>query len=40
MFYIGSTRDYAQVTAAGGSGQDWRLADRQYFLKLQYLFQS
>ncbi len=38
IFYVGSTRDYDQVDVSGGSGQEWRLSDRQYFLKLQYLF--
>jgi Domain of unknown function (DUF5916) len=37
IFYIGSTRDYLQV---GNSNADdsWQLSDRQYFMKLQYLF--
>lgn len=37
IFYVGSTRDYLQV---GNSSNDesWQLSDRQYFMKLQYLF--
>ncbi len=38
IFYVGSTRDYAQVSVDPASQQDWRLTHRQYFLKLQYLF--
>ncbi len=38
IFYVGSTRDYDQVDAAGSPDGEWRLTDRQYFLKLQYLF--
>lgn len=49
IFYVGSTRDYAEFAPDGSpfdeddtlAGLDpaWRLAQRQYFLKLQYLFQ-
>jgi hypothetical protein len=38
IFYVGSTRDYGLVGVADGPDQEWRLTDRQYFLKLQYLF--
>jgi len=39
IFYVGSTRDYRLVSpAADPAGEDWRLTNRQYFLKLQYLF--
>jgi hypothetical protein len=38
VFYVGSTRDYGQIGAGPGTDQEWRLTDRQYFLKLQYLF--
>ncbi len=39
IFYAGSTRHYQEVALEEGSPSEWRLADRQYFLKLQYLFQ-
>ena len=38
IFYVGSTRDYDTYDTGVGPDQDWRLTDRQYFLKLQYLF--
>ena len=38
-FYVGSTRDYAEIDPGGGGSREWRLTDRQYFMKLQYLFQ-
>ncbi len=38
IFYVGSTRDYGKVAPASGDQDEWRLAHRQYFLKLQYLF--
>ncbi len=38
IFYVGSTRDYRLLTPSGQDAGDWRLVDRQYFLKLQYLF--
>ena len=38
IFYVGSTRDYRLLRAAGADEADWRLTGRQYFLKLQYLF--
>mgnify|MGYP000721209861 CR=1 FL=1 len=37
IFYVGSTRDYRLVTPAGQDHDSWRLTDRQYFLKFQYL---
>jgi len=39
IFYIGSTRDYRDLKAAEVGADGWRLTDRQYFMKLQYLFQ-
>lgn len=49
IFYVGSTRDYVEYAPDGspfdedaelaGLDPTWRLAQRQYFLKLQYLFQ-
>ena len=38
-FYCGSTRDYASIDPEGDSINEWRLTARQYFMKLQYLFQ-
>ena len=38
-FFFGSTRDYANIDPEGDSIHEWRLTDRQYFMKLQYLFQ-
>jgi len=38
IFYIGSTRDYRHVTPNTTGPDEWRLTDRQYFMKLQYLF--
>jgi len=39
IFYVGSTRDYVDLTGDDGGVEGWRLTDRQYFLKFQYLFQ-
>ena len=40
IFYIGSTRNYAEFAAdPGGRDEKWRLMNRSYFLKIQYLFQ-
>lgn len=39
IFYVGSTRDYLDLTGGRGGVSGWRLTDRQYFLKFQYLFQ-
>ncbi len=39
IFYVGSTRDYAPLDPDHDGLRDWRLTDRQYFMKLQYLFQ-
>ncbi len=38
IFYVGSTRDYGNLTPEEHGVQGWRLTDRQYFMKLQYLF--
>lgn len=38
IFYIGSTRDYLDFEQ-DDPVHGWRLADRSYFLKVQYLFQ-
>lgn len=39
IFYVGSTRDYRDLKAEHDGIDGWRLTDRQYFMKLQYLFQ-
>ncbi|MBU0983668.1 MAG: hypothetical protein KKA42_07345, partial [candidate division Zixibacteria bacterium] len=41
VLYLGSSYDYNRFTGIGddGLGQSTRLADRQIFLKMQYLFQ-
>ncbi len=38
IFYVGSTRDYARLAAGDEERRTWELAERTYFLKLQYLF--
>ena len=38
-FFLGSTRDYAEIDPDHDGIESWRLTDRQYFMKLQYLFQ-
>ncbi|HVP58728.1 MAG TPA: hypothetical protein VMU02_11565, partial [bacterium] len=40
IFYIGSTQDYQKGEEGTAGARDWSLAGRQYFLKLQYLFQT
>ena len=39
LFYIGSTRRYRELDLAEDGRDGWNLTDRQYFLKMQYLFQ-
>ncbi len=39
IFYVGSTRDYRDLTPEENGSRGWQLTDRQYFMKLQYLFQ-
>ena len=40
IFYIGSTRNYAEFDLDPQMlDEQWRLMDRTYFMKLQYLFQ-
>lgn len=39
VFYIGSTLSYADFGTPEGWRGGWRLSNRQYFMKLQYLFQ-
>ncbi len=40
VFYIGSTYDYGNMTAGLDAPSDWRLTNRQFFMKIQYLFQT
>lgn len=37
--YVGSTRDYVDLTGGRAGVSGWHLTERQYFLKFQYLFQ-
>ncbi len=39
LFYIGTTYDYESLEADPKGGREWKLGSRQFFLKLQYLFQ-
>ena len=39
LFYIGSTIDYRDTFADRYGRTGWSITDRQYFMKLQYLFQ-
>ncbi|MDZ7859346.1 MAG: DUF5916 domain-containing protein [Candidatus Krumholzibacteriota bacterium] len=39
LFYIGSTIDYINTFPEDYGRRGWAVTDRQYFLKLQYLFQ-
>ncbi len=39
VFYVGSTYDYAQFNPANDQASQWSLTSRQFFMKLQYLFQ-
>jgi hypothetical protein len=40
LFYIGSTHDLARISLSPSDPEVWRQISRQYFLKLQYLFQG
>jgi hypothetical protein len=39
VFYAGSTHGYRDLTLADDGRDGWTLTDRQFFVKLQYLFQ-
>jgi len=39
VFYVGSTHDYNDYLAGGADQSLWKLRSRQFFMKLQYLFQ-
>ncbi len=38
IFYVGAARDYQDLSLEEDGRQGWTLTNRQYFLKLQYLF--
>ena len=40
MFYIGSTHDYRDLNRNPESPSDWKMTERHFFMKLQYLFQT
>lgn len=40
IFYIGSTQDYRDLSLEDDGIEGWKLTDRQYFLKMQYLLQG
>ncbi|MFH1893193.1 MAG: DUF5916 domain-containing protein [Candidatus Zixiibacteriota bacterium] len=39
LFYVGSTVDYTDLKNGDGEHQYWKVTTRQFFMKLQYLFQ-
>ncbi len=40
VLYLGSTYDYANVQLAENAPYQWKMTSRQFFIKLQYLFQT
>ena len=40
IFYIGTTHDYGNLEPNQNAPSRWRLTSRQFFMKLQYLFQT
>ncbi|MCP4567475.1 MAG: carbohydrate binding family 9 domain-containing protein [FCB group bacterium] len=40
VFYIGTTYDYNDWEAGAGGPKKWTMTSRQFFMKLQYLFQA
>jgi len=40
VLYIGSTYDYGNMTIDPGVQSQWKMTSRQFFMKLQYLFQT
>ncbi|MGB2988921.1 MAG: carbohydrate binding family 9 domain-containing protein [Candidatus Zixiibacteriota bacterium] len=40
VLYIGSTYDYSNVETDSGVDPAWKMTSRQFFMKLQYLFQT
>jgi len=39
VFYVGSTHNYRDLNLVGDGREGWGLTERQFFMKLQYLFQ-
>jgi hypothetical protein len=40
VFYIGSTHDYHDLNNDPDKSSNWRMTERHFFMKLQYLFQT
>ena len=40
LFYIGSTQDYNDLNTDPDKSSNWRITERHFFMKLQYLFQT
>ena len=40
VLYIGSTYDYGKTATSQGIPPEWKMTSRQFFMKLQYLFQT
>lgn len=40
LFYLGSTHDLARLSLINDDPADWHQESRQYFMKIQYLFQG
>jgi len=40
LFYVGSASDYYDFAPDKNAPSNWRLASRQFFMKMQYLFQT
>lgn len=40
VLYLGSTYDYLNIASVPGADPRWKMASRQFFMKLQYLFQT
>lgn len=39
VFYVGSSYDYAELSSSLNEPTQWTMSSRQFFMKLQYLFQ-
>jgi hypothetical protein len=40
VFYVGSTHNYRDLNLVGDGREGWGLKERQFFMKLQYLFRT
>jgi hypothetical protein len=40
VLYVGSTYDYLNIDSVPGADPRWKMASRQFFMKLQYLFRT